>query len=230
MKKTNSTAPLAKCSECLKEKPAYGFTIVSNDESCESRELCSACFNRSCARRSGLPDLELPELSPILLIDSLGKEHVFYFDVRLTTGLGIQAFELVDGNPGGYQFSIMDHPASDVSELYFELIKKIKTGLSVHYLQASVFGDQHSKLYIHGSAITGRIEEKDSAPSVVVDGREYSWEQLGAFLSSYSGFNFRLECFDPYDEIETDPNPKRPDPLWWLEPREDKDTEPRRFQ
>ncbi len=231
-KKNFPSTPLARCSECLIEKPAFGFTLLSNDDGTPARELCSACQNKVCAQRGGLPHFETPYFPPLTLVDSFGKEHVFFFDVRLTTGLGIQAFELVEGQPGGYQFSVMDHPLAEPSELYEELLVKMSDSLKIHYIESSDFGPGHDRLYIRGSAINGRIEEHNSAPTVVVDGREYTWEQFGTFLSSHNGFNFRLECFDPFDDIEIDPNPKRPDPLWWLEREgtEDFEPTPRRFQ
>jgi hypothetical protein len=49
---------------------------------------------------------------------------------------------------------------------------------------------------LKGTAVNGRIDEREGTPTVVVDGREYSWEEFGEFLSSFNGFNFRLECFD----------------------------------
>ena len=232
LKKKNPAVPLAKCSECRLEKPAFGFTLLSSDTGAAGRELCSACFNSFCAERGGISYFETPDFPPLQVIDSFGKEHTFFFEVRLSTGLGIQAFELFDGLPGGYQFAIMDHPLADPSELYEELIEKVTDGLAVHYIESSDFGAAHDRLYIHGSAINGRIEENNSVPSVVVDGREYSWEQFGTFLASHTGFNFRIECFDPYDTIGIDPNPKRPDPVWWLDRDETvaAGPTPRRFQ
>jgi hypothetical protein len=97
---------------------------------------------------------------------------------------------------------------------------------SVHtyrYLRASDFpgeGAAQNRLYINGTAVNGRISESDDGPTVVVDGREYSWEEFGRFLSPFTGFNFRLECFDASAEPETTPNPPRPDQLWWLEKEE----------
>jgi hypothetical protein len=183
---------------------------------------CSECKETKPVHRTqaGMVELRDVEVPPVTLSDSLGKQHTFYFDVRLTTGLGIRAYELIDGSPGGYLFCIMEHPEFPVKEAYLKLLERIKEGLSVHYLQSSDFGPFHNRLYMKGDAINGRIEESAenlSRPVVVIDGREYSWEELGQFVSSHMGFNFRLEIFDPYDDsIEVTPNPEREDRLWWL--------------
>ena len=85
--------------------------------------------------------------------------------------------------------------------------------MAQRYLGASDFpgeGAAQNRLYINGTAVNGRISESDEGPTVVVDGREYSWEEFGKFLSPFTGFNFRLECFDASAEPETTPDPPRP--------------------
>jgi hypothetical protein len=207
------------CEQCETAKPAYGFTSLGSGDGKASKSLCSVCYNRWHTKRSGMAELADVELPPLALSDSFGKEHTFYFDVRLSRGLGIRAFELIDGVPGGYQFSIMEHPETPVKEVHARLVKRIREGLSVHYLESSDSGPAQNRLYLKGSAINGRIEERgqEMTPVIVIDGQEYSWEELGQFVSSHMGFNFRLETFDPYDDsIPTDPDPTREDRLWWL--------------
>jgi hypothetical protein len=63
---------------------------------------------------------------------------------------------------------------------------------------------------------------------VVIDGREYSWEEFGEFLSCFNGFDFRLECFDACEGREITPDPARPNPLWWLPDVEGTDSDDRR--
>lgn len=221
--------PLECCDECKHEKPAYGFTSVGSVET-GYRSLCATCCNGEYMRRAGLPELSTSEFPPITLPDSLGNSHTFHFAVRMTTGLGIQAFEWIDERPGGYKFGVLEQPATPVHDAYDRLIAKIKRGLTQRYLESSDFPSGGNRLYIKGSAITGRIEEDDlSKPIAVIDGTEYSWEELGRFVSSHMGFNFRLECFDPYDEVDVEADPERPDPIWWLE-REKQSREERKFQ
>ncbi len=134
------------------------------------------------------------------------------------------------GEPCGYQFSIMRHPETPAMEVYSNLVEKMKAGLSVRYLESSDFGSaSQNRLYVKHNSIVGRIEENERGPTVVIDGIEYSWEELGQFVSSHMGFNFRIECIDPYDEIEFASKVERPDPLWWLE-RPDADENEKKFQ
>jgi hypothetical protein len=62
----------------------------------------------------------------------------------------------------------------------------------------------------------GGGSSRHGAPTVVVDGCEFTWQEFGEFLSSFTGFNFRLECFDACDDPETTPDPERPEHVWWL--------------
>jgi len=172
-------------------------------------------------RSAGLPELETSEFDPITRFDWLGKEHTFHFAVHMSTGLGIRASEWFSEGPGGYKFAVLEHPETPVREAYDKLVRKIEAGLAEGYVQSSDFpgvGACQNRLYITGSAVNGRIEESDDGePVVVVDGREYSWEQFGSMLSPYTGFNFRLECFDLSDDPEITAHPKRPNKLWWLD-------------
>jgi len=223
MKKTLEV-PKAHCGECNQLRPAFGFVTLSSEDSSPSRSLCPGCYNHGYMQRAGLPDLETSFFEPITRCDSIGKEHTFHFVVHMSTGLGIRAFECVDGCPGGYQFAVMEPPETPVQEAYEELIEKIESGIAVRYLKSSDFpgaGVSQNRLYVNGTAVNGGIEERDDGtPSVVIDGREYSWEEFGEFLSCFTGFDFRLECFDRCEDREITPEPERPNPLWWLPDQE----------
>lgn len=37
-------------------------------------------------------------------------------------------------------------------------------------------------------------------PQVLVDGRSFTWDELGKMLMAFDGWQFTLEMFDPSDE------------------------------
>jgi hypothetical protein len=53
--------------------------------------------------------------------------------------------------------------------------------------------------------VCGRFERDLSQdaymPSVVVDGQEISWEKFGRMISSYEGWQFKLEILERSDEL-----------------------------
>jgi hypothetical protein len=234
MKKTknesNIKISLSVCDECNMEKPARGFTNLVSGEGLPSKSLCPSCYNLYAAKKMGIAPPEPSEFPPISLFDSIGKEHTFYFQVRISVGLCIIAQEINErGESCGYQFSIMQHPEIPVVEVYSKLVEKIKRGLSVRYLESSDFiSASQNRLYVKHDSIVGRIEENEQGPTAVIDGVEYSWEEVGQFVSSHMGFNFRLEIFDPYDKIDISPKTDRDAPSWLKKPlSEEKD---RKFQ
>jgi hypothetical protein len=223
--------PTGRCDHCDQVRPAFGFVTLTSEGGGPARSLCSECYNRQYMKRAGLPELETVYFEPVTCRDAVGKEHTFQFVVHLSTGLGIRAFELVDGCPGGYQFSVLDPPETPVREAHAKLVRKIEAGIAVRYLQSSDFpgaDSSQNRLYAKGTAVNGRIDERDGTPRVIIDGREYSWEEFGEFLSCFNGFDFRLECFDACESRELAPDPPRPNLCWWLPDAERADPDDRR--
>lgn len=214
--------PSRLCPACKGNKFDSGFTTLSSESGTDSQTLCAPCFNELIAKRLGIAPPNPAEFTSIVVHDAIGKAHTFYFDVRISTGLGIRAFEWINGAPGGDTFGVLLPPNAKSTEAYEKLVAKIKVALSVRYIQSSDFDGGMNRLYIKGTAINGQIEERpdefgEFQPIVVVDGKEYTWAAFGQCMSSYTGFKFRLECFDMVDDIPIDPDPQRPDPCWWLE-------------
>jgi len=214
--------PLKRCEECLERRPAIGFVSLGSGY----KSLCSRCYNRRYMQRVGLPELETVDFAPLTRRDSRGVAHTFYFVVRLSIGLEISAFEWVNGAPGGYRFAVLDEPAAPVREVYHALASKIERSLMERYLVRSDSpGARQDRTQVAGDAVNGRIEQRGGEPRVVIDGNEYTWEQLGRFLRHHTGCNFRLECFDAHDDPPISAQPARPHPLWWLDIGEDEDPE-----
>lgn len=80
------------------------------------------------------------------------------------------------------------------------LIQRIRKALSVKHIE-----DGQNGLQIVDDTVRGRIEWDDDedgrVPLMVVDGREISWEEFGQMLMSHEGWQFKLEIFDPSDEV-----------------------------
>jgi hypothetical protein len=98
-----------RCAECHQIIPSY-------DESTSVpwsgyRTLCSRCFNTEVATLGGLDGFEHVTFEPVRLSDCTGETHEFHFRTHLFgTGVALDAFELRDGNPAGYQFQIIGSP------------------------------------------------------------------------------------------------------------------------
>ena len=189
-----------KCEECGKATSGYDSVNYGSIES-GYRHLCTHCFNEAAADLHGLADFENIRLEPVCITDCAGITHQFHFQTRLLgTILSMEAFELVDGYPGGYQFQICGDPEEDLFVLLGKLIQKVRRSLAVRHIEDGQYG-----LQVIDDIVRGRIEcdidADEHSPLVVVDGREISWEEFGHMLMSFEGWQFKLEIRDPSDEV-----------------------------
>ena len=144
------------------------------------RQLCGRCFNEAAASRLGLQGFEHLVFEPVRMVDGRGTEHEFRFRTRLFgPGVAIDAFELRDGSPAGYEFQVIGAPDDDPLELLGRLIGKMRRDASGGH----------------------RPRTDHRVPMVVIDGREISWNKLGRMVATFEGWQFKLEFRDRSDEI-----------------------------
>jgi hypothetical protein len=180
--------------------------VFYKSESNDYRPLCNRCVNTKVARRAGLETFEDLEFQPVVLSDVQGENHTFHFRTRLFgTGVALDAFELQDGDPFGYQFQVIGEPEADLLALLGKLIEKIRRGISVKYIEETAYGPQIVDSPGAKTRILGMIESdpdcpNDRVPRMVIDGREITWTELGRMLMTYEGWQFKLEIFDKADD------------------------------
>lgn len=136
------------------------------------------------------------------MVDNAGALHEFHFSTRLLGGItSLEAFELPAGSHGGYQFQVVGEAEADLWNLMAQLIERIRRALSVSYLC-----EDRGELHIAGQSVCGQIScESDEdgffSPALVIDGREVSWEEFGRMLTTFEGWQFKLQILDPSDAL-----------------------------
>ena len=188
------------CEECGEITPSHDIVNYGSIDH-GSRLLCSRCFNVEVAKLSGVADFENVRFEPIRISDCAGETHQFHFQTRLLGNIvALDAFELREGIPAGYQFQMVGDPKDDLFGLLGRMIGKIRRMLSIKYIT-----DDENGLHIADQTVQGRIEwddsEVDYMPRVVVDGQEISWEEFGRMLVTFEGWQFKLEIRDPSDDL-----------------------------
>jgi len=190
-----------RCAGCGHDVASYDI-IHSGSLEAGYRDLCTQCFNEEVANACGLDGFAHATLEPIDLADCAGTMHEFHFRTRLFGNrVAIDAFELRDGEPAGYQFQIIGNAADDLLGLFTRLIAKMRRSLSTKHLTDGTLGLQIADPHV----VRGRTEWDEAhegrLPLLVIDGRPIPWSELGRMLMSYEGWQFKLSIHDKSDEV-----------------------------
>jgi hypothetical protein len=165
------------------------------------RFLCTRCYNESISDAMGL-DFEHLSFQPIILADKDGENHTFHFQTRLFGDkVYIQALEIRDNAPKGYEFSIYGDAEDDLFGLFTKLVERARRELKRKHIEP---GDLTRYRITEEDIVRGHINWDDDAggkvPRLVIDGKELSWHEFGRMLMAYEGFHFKLELFEGDEE------------------------------
>ena len=190
-----------RCATCGQVTPDYDIVNYGSIED-GYREICNQCLNAEVAKSDGLDKFEHVRFEPVELADCTGEAHVFHFRTRLFgPGVALDAFELRDGYPAGYQFQIIGDPQDDLLVLLGRLIEKIRRALSIKHVKNGELGLQIADHLVVQGRIGSDGTPGDRAPLIVVDGREITWREFGHMMLSCEGWQFKLEIRDKSEEF-----------------------------
>jgi hypothetical protein len=166
------------------------------------RDLCNRCFNEEVAETSEI-DFSHVQFEPLDIPDAVGAVHRFHFEVRLLGDkVALEAFELVGGSPGGYEFQVLGDAEADLFGLMGQMVPRVRRLLARQHLNT----DPHMPgLHIADSMVRGRItwddKEGGRLPMLVIDGKEISWDQFGRMVMGFEGWQFTFEIKDRSEEV-----------------------------
>jgi len=188
------------CDSCRETVPGFDSIHYGSMEA-GYRDLCSRCFNREVAELGGL-NFEHVAFEPVEMRDAVGGSHRFHFRVHhLGDQVSLEAFELKEGAPGGYQFQILGEAEADLFGLMGQLIERMRRSLAQQHLEK----DEQFGLVIKDSLVRGRIDfdsnEDGRVPLLVIDGQEVSWEKFGRMVMGFEGWQFKFEIRDRSEEV-----------------------------
>src|SRR5438128_1741259 len=184
-----------RCEDCGVATPGYD-TVSLSLSATTTRLLCTRCCNARIAKRAGLP-FEHPNFAPLILEDVSGVRHTFHVQTRHGGDhIALDAFELKDGRPGGYQFQVLGEPTQDPSKMFQQLVERLRRALGRRHIEETAHGPEISRSGADW-IVRGQIEWDDAEggelPRLVIDGRSYSWYDVGRMLMTFEGFQVKLE-------------------------------------
>ena len=192
------------CDRCGTLVPQHDLTHFTTETG--ASVLCTLCFNADVAQRSGIDDFDNHPLDPVLITSADGVIHEFHLRTRLLGAIvTLEAYELKDHAPSGYQFQLVGEPDEDRFVQLGRLVERIRRTLATTYLEDGRDGLQIKDMEVKGTIEADLSDEADvmgsSAPMLVIDGRDVSWEEFGRMLMTFEGFQFKLEIVDKSDDL-----------------------------
>lgn len=189
-----------KCGWCGKETDEYGMVSLSLNGKEHSMTLCNKCYNEYMADILDIVDYDKFERE-IVFKDCDNVEHNFHIIKRINPmGIAWEAVEFLDGDEIGYLFQVNQDFRDDPNETLEILYKKIEKGLSRKFVEKRILNGIEYHILKDDKA-EGRIEWDEmyggNIPKLIIDGEEYSLDQLGKMMMSYEGWNFKLEIIEP---------------------------------
>lgn len=185
---------MSKCTKCGAES-----RVRIDTGSGQYLELCHECNNEVVAEQVGVENFT-DYIRRYRTVDIGGIEHEFEINKEIfVMGIKWIAHEMKNGEYEGYSFELYTEFESDPRESLQKLYDKIHKGLEVRYIEERYCFDQ--KLYsLINDRLVGRIEYDDTnggeTPKIIVDGKPYSWEELGRMLMGYEGFNLHIKMIE----------------------------------
>jgi hypothetical protein len=190
-----------RCARCGQITPSYEIVDYGSMEQ-GYKQVCYQCLNKEMAEAVGLEGFEHVKFEPVGLTDSTGEMHEFHFRTNLFgPGVAIDAFELRDGYPAGYQFQIIGDPEEDLLVLLGRLIQKMRHALATKHLMEGQFGLQIADHRVVRGKIEADIDQDGQVPLLIIDGKEITWAEFGRVLMSFEGFQFKLMVADKSEEL-----------------------------
>lgn len=183
------------CARCQEEFPGYDLVGTVRADG-PAVTLCWRCHNQHVADLHGVP-FEHEELPPLVLRDGHGVRREILFRLRLLGDMvAIDAFDVVDDAPGAYQLMEIGTWEDDPRKLRERLAQRISRLVRARHIRRRGRSDHElTDARVLRGRLTGDPEFGGYLPRVAVDGRELSWEELGWVLSSFEGFQVKIEVF-----------------------------------
>ncbi|XJZ27036.1 hypothetical protein ACF5W4_17195 [Bacillota bacterium Lsc_1132] len=182
-------------------------------EHCESKEakvhlklehatlhLCTNCYNELMAEEL---EVDLDQLIETFSIkDGQGVSRTFRVE-RYIHPVGIY-LEAVENLEFGYKFAVHGEVNSNQQELLNKLIEKVRKGTREQHVKTTVLNG-HAFHTLISDQLKGLIEYDETSedtPLVMIDGKPFSWDEVGKMLKAFEGFQIKIEMVDMTDDLE----------------------------
>jgi hypothetical protein len=182
---------------------------MRHDDRNEEQRRCDLCGKSlrpndsiSVAERLGV-DFDHTPIPPIVVTDVDGVRHRFEIrSILAGTGHAMYAREVRPRDPrGGYRFAILGDLEADAQKLFTRLRERIRQGLSVRHVHETEHGWQLTQAHRLTGVIEWDPETGGALPRLIVDGRTFTWDQIGRMLMTFEGFTLNAFVEDTIEVV-----------------------------
>jgi len=136
-------------------------------------------------------------LQPIVIADAVGVPHTFQIrSMLVATGHEMEALEITTDGQLGYCFRVLADVETDTWKLFRKLYARMRREMAQRYVERTEHGWQITV----GQRLVGRIEwdpeTNGRLPLIVIDGKPFTWEQVGRMLMTFEGFTLDARVED----------------------------------
>ena len=184
------------CGRCEKRLESHDTITVA-----DTGDRCYACFNKEMADRLGI-DFDDTTLQSIVVADADGVPHSFRIRSMLVpTGHEMEAVEIPQPSRGGYRFAVLGDLEADSWDLFLRLYETMRQKMPIRHVERTAHGWHLGP----EQRLVGRIEwDPDTdgrVPLLVVDGRPFTWEEVGRMLMTFEGFTIDARIEDTIELV-----------------------------
>ena len=119
----------------------------------------------------------------------------------VATGHALHARERVPEGQEGYEFSVLGDFDASVWDLFRVLYDRIQHGLGVRHVERGELGWRITEARHLVGRITWDPGRAGEVPLLVIDGKTFSWDQVGQMLMAFEGFTLRAFVSDSIEVI-----------------------------
>lgn len=184
------------CNICRQQEAKV--TLVFDDD--DRKYLCNDCYNNVLSEQLGVA-LE-SSVESMKVKDGKGIFRTFQIEQRLDPiGIIITAMEQEDH---GYVFAVHGELDCDQKALMEKLESKIKQGVAASYMKTETYPNGQTYHSLNHHQLLGRVKHSDDHhfPVIVIDGKPYTWEELGKLLKTYEGFQLEWKMHEITDDVD----------------------------
>jgi hypothetical protein len=162
---------------------------------------CYRCVNEETSAMMGV-DFDTTPLQPVTVPDADGMAHTFEFrSMLVATGHALHAREALPAGREGYEFSVLGDFEANVCDLFSRLYDKIRRELAVRHVERGGLGWQITDARRLAGRIVWDRDRGGEVPLLVVDGRTFTWDEVGRLLMSFEGFTLRAVVEDTIEVV-----------------------------